>query len=142
MADGRPRYALMDCTACTNLPSRMLEKGLWWTDKNGEPMLTHPDFKVCVQDWLRFKPYWVDIDWANQVAMVKDGQVLSQLCPDCSMVSHKQGTSQRYSLAGRFAYARHAHPDFVANGPHVGTWGGTGCSVPKMTKENVSFPFK
>jgi len=135
MADGRPRYALMDCTACTNLPSRMLEKGLWWTDKNGEPMLTHPDFKVCVEDWLRFKPYWVDIDWANQVAMVKEGQVLSQLCPDWLYGIHKQGTAKDTAWLADSPMRVMRIPDFVADGPHVGTWGGTGCSVPKMTQE-------
>jgi arabinosaccharide transport system substrate-binding protein len=137
MPDGRPRYPLMDCTLCTNLPGRMLEKGIWWTDKAGEPMLTHPAFKECVVDWLRFRPFWVDIDWGNQVAMVKDGQVLSQLCPDWLYGIHNQGTAGDAEFLANSPMRVMRIPDFTADGPHTGTWGGTGCSVPKLTKERA-----
>jgi len=137
MADGRPRYALMDCLSCTNLPARMLEKGLWWTDKAGEPMLTNPAFKECVQDWIRFKPFWVDIDWGNQVAMVKEAQVMSQLCPDWLYGIHKQGTAADTAWLAKSPMRVTRIPDFVASGPRVGTWGGTGCSIPKLAKEQA-----
>ena len=135
MPDGRPRYALMDCLSCTNLPARMLEKGIWWTDKDAKPMLTDPRFKECVVDWLRFKPHWVNIDWGNQVAMVKEGQVLSQLCPDWLYGIHKQGTAGDKEFLADSPMRVMRIPDFVPDGPHVGTWGGTGCSVPKVTQE-------
>jgi ABC-type glycerol-3-phosphate transport system substrate-binding protein len=135
MPDGRPRYPLMDCLACTNLPARMLEKGIWWTDQAGEPMLTHPDFKVCVEDWLRFKQYYVAIDWANQVAMVKEGQVMTQLCPDWLYGIHKQGTAADSAFLANSPMRIARIPDFGPTGPRTGTWGGTGCSVPKMTPQ-------
>ena len=134
MADGRPRYALMDCLSCTNLPARMLEKGIWWTDKDGEPMLTDPRFRECVADWMRFKDYWVDIDWGNQVAMVKEGQVMTQLCPDWLYGIHKQGTAEDAAFLADSPMRVTRIPDFEAPGPHTGTWGGTGCSVPKQTQ--------
>ncbi len=45
MADGRDRYPIMDGKSDTNLPARMMQKDLWWTDEAGEPMLTDPRFK-------------------------------------------------------------------------------------------------
>jgi ABC-type glycerol-3-phosphate transport system substrate-binding protein len=132
MDDGRPRYAVMDCLSCTNLPGRMLEKGIWWTDEQGEPMLADPRFKECVADWMRFKDYWVNIDWGNQVAMVKEGQVMSQLCPDWLYGIHKQGTAEDAEFLADSPMKLMRIPDFEAGGPHTGTWGGTGCSVPKQ----------
>jgi arabinosaccharide transport system substrate-binding protein len=130
--DGRPRYAVMDCLSCTNLPARMLEKGLWWTDADTEPMLTDPRFRECVADFMRFKDYWVNIDWGNQVAMVKEAQVMSQLCPDWLYGIHKQGTAEDTDFLTDSPMRVMRIPDFVADGPHTGTWGGTGCSVPKQ----------
>jgi len=135
MDDGRPRYAIMDCLSCTNLPARMLEKGIWWTDAATEPMLTTPEFKECVEDWLRFRDYYVEIDWANQVAMVKEGQVMSQLCPDWLYGIHKQGTAADAEFLANSPMRITRIPDFVPDGPHTGTWGGTGCSVPKVTPQ-------
>ena len=137
MPDGSPRYAVMDCLSCTNLPARMLEKGIWWTDMDAKPMLTDPRFKDCVVDWVRFEPYWVDIDWGNQVAMVKAGQVMSQLCPDWLYGIHKQGTADDAEFLADSPMRVMRIPDFVADGPHVGTWGGTGCSIPKVTPERA-----
>jgi hypothetical protein len=64
----------MDCLNCTNLPARMMDKGIWWTDANGEPMLKDPGMKEAAADWMRFHDYEIEIDWGNQVAMVKEGQ--------------------------------------------------------------------
>jgi arabinosaccharide transport system substrate-binding protein len=133
MEDGRPRYAVMDCLSCTNLPARMMEKGLWWTDAATEPMLTDPRFRESVADWMRFKDYRVEIDWGNQVAMVKEGQVLTQLCPDWLYGIHKQGTAEDAEFLSDSPMRVMRIPDFVADGRHTGTWGGTGCSVPKQT---------
>lgn len=133
MPDGRPRFPIMDCLSCTHLPARMLEKGIWWTDENGEPMLTDPRFRECVEDFMRFKPYWSDIDWANQVAMMKEGQVMSQLAPDWLYGIHKQGTADDKEFLANSPMRVMRIPDFVPDGPHSGTWGGTGCSVPKQS---------
>lgn len=133
MPDGRPRYPIMDGKNDTNLPARMIEKGFWWTDEDGEPMLTDPRFKEAVEDWLRFKPYQVDRDWSNHVAMTKDGQVMTQLAPDWLYGIHKQGTADDAEFLANSPIRIMRIPDFVAGGPHTGTWGGTACSVPKAT---------
>jgi ABC-type glycerol-3-phosphate transport system substrate-binding protein len=86
-----------------------------------------------VADWMRFKPYWVGIDWGNQVAMVKEGQVMTQLCPDWLYGIHKQGTAEDAEFLSDSPMRVMRIPDFEAGGPHTGTWGGTGCSVPKQT---------
>ncbi len=133
MADGRTRYPIMDGKSDTHLPARMIEKGFWWTDENGEPMLTDPRFKECVEDWLRFKPFQVDRDWTNHVAMTKDGQVMTQLAPDWLYGIHKQGTADDAEWLANSPIRIMRIPDFAADGPHTGTWGGTACSVPKAT---------
>jgi ABC-type glycerol-3-phosphate transport system substrate-binding protein len=79
--------------------------------------------------------YYAEIDWANQVAMVKDGQVMSQLCPDWLYGIHQQGTAADTEFLANSPMRITRIPDFSAGGPHSGTWGGTGCSVPKMTPQ-------
>jgi ABC-type glycerol-3-phosphate transport system substrate-binding protein len=81
---------------------------------------------------MRFKDYWVNIDWGNQVAMVKESQVMSQLCPDWLYGIHKQGTAEDAEFLADSPMRVARIPDFEADGPHTGTWGGTGCSVPKQ----------
>jgi ABC-type glycerol-3-phosphate transport system substrate-binding protein len=135
MPDGRPRYALMDCLVCSNLMSRMLEKGLWFTDKQGEPMLTDPAFKECVEDWMRFKPYWIDRDDTVHIPMLKEGQMMTQFTPDWQYGIQKQGNLNDAALMANSPYRVARIPDFVADGPHSGTWGGTGCSIPKVAPE-------
>lgn len=137
MADGRTRYPIVDGKSDTHLPARMMQKGFWWTDENGEPMLTDPRFKECCEDWLRFKPYQVDRDWANHVAMTKDGQVMSQLAPDWLYGIHKQGTAGDAEWLADSPIRIMRIPDFEADGIHTGTWGGTACSVPKATANGV-----
>jgi arabinosaccharide transport system substrate-binding protein len=95
MPDGRPIGVIMDCLSCTNLPGRMMDLGIWWTDENGDPILNDPAFKEAAADWMLFHDYWMDIDWGNQVAMVKEGQVLTQFCPD--WLYHLMGWHQRFS---------------------------------------------
>src|SRR6185436_3473175 len=94
MADGSARYVIMNDRSDSELATRLLEKGIWWTDASGEPMLADPRFKEAVEDALRFRPYRVDTDWGNQVAMLKSGQVMSELVPDWLYGIHKQGTAQ------------------------------------------------
>ena len=110
-----------------------MQKGFWWTDEAGEPTLTDPRFKEAVEDWLRFKPYQVDRDWSNHVAMTKDGQVMTQLAPDWLYGIHKQGTADDAEFLADSPMRIMRIPDFEADGIHTGTWGGTACSVPKAT---------
>jgi arabinosaccharide transport system substrate-binding protein len=133
MADGRDRYPIMDGKSDTNLPARMMQKGFWWTDENGEPMLTDPRFKEAAEDWLRFAPYQVDRDWSNHVAMTKDGQVMTQLAPDWLYGVHKQGTADDAEWLADSPMRLTRIPDFEVDGIHTGTWGGTAVSVPKAT---------
>ncbi len=133
MPDGRPRYPIMDGKSDTNLPARMMQKGMWWTDENGEPALTDPRFREAVEDWLRFAPYQVDRDWTNHVAMTKDGQVMCQLAPDWLYGIFKQGTAEDAEFLADSPIRIMRIPDFEADGIHTGTWGGTACSVPKAS---------
>ncbi len=133
MADGRTRYPIVDGKSDTNLPARMMQKGFWWTDENGEAMLTDPRFKEAAEDWMRFKPYQVDRDWANHVAMTKDGQVMTQLAPDWLYGIFKQGTADDAEFLANSPMRIMRIPDFAPDGIHTGTWGGTACSVVKMS---------
>ena len=111
----------------------MMQKDIWWTDEAGEPMLTDPRFKESAEDWLRFKPYQVDRDWSNHVAMTKDGQVMTQLAPDWLYGIHKQGTVEDADWLADSPIRIMRIPDFEPGGIHTGTWGGTAVSVPKAT---------
>ena len=133
MADGRDRYPIMDGLSDTNLPARMMQKGFWWTDENGEPMLTDPRFKEAAEDWVRFEPYNVIRDWSNHVAMTKDGQVMTQLAPDWLYGIHKQGTADDAEWLANSPIRIMRIPDFEPGGIHTGTWGGTAVSIPKAT---------
>jgi arabinosaccharide transport system substrate-binding protein len=133
MPDGSPRYALMDSISDTAVAPRMLQKGIWWTDANGEPMLTDPRFKEAVADALRFKQYRADIDWANQVAMLKSGQALAEPTPDWLFGIHKQGTAEDTELLANSPMRITKLPGFTADGVRTGTWGGTAGTIPKMS---------
>jgi ABC-type glycerol-3-phosphate transport system substrate-binding protein len=58
---------------------------------------------------------------------------MTQLCPDWLYGIHKQGTAEDADFLTDSPMRVMRIPDFVADGPHTGTWGGTGCSVPKQT---------
>jgi len=133
MPDGRDRYPIMDGLSDTNLPARMMQKGMWWTDDAGESMLTDTRFKEAAEDWLRFEPYNVIRDWSNHVAMTKDGQVMTQLAPDWLYGIHKQGTADDPEWLAESPMRLMRIPDFAMDGIHTGTWGGTAVSVPKAT---------
>lgn len=134
MPDGRPRAVIMDCLSCTNLPARMMDKGIWWTNANGEPMLKDPALKEAATDWMRFHDYHMEIDWGNQVAMVKDGQVLAQFCPDWLYGIHFQGTAADKAWLADSPMRMTSLPGMTANSPRTTSWGGTSASVPKLCK--------
>jgi arabinosaccharide transport system substrate-binding protein len=133
MPDGSTRYAIMTDRSDSELATRLLQKGIWWTDPAGEPMLADPRFKEAVEDALRFRPYRVDTDWGNQVAMLKSGQVMSELVPDWLFGIHKQGTVQDTEFLAASPMRIMRVPGFSADDPRVGTWGGTAGAVPKMS---------
>ena len=127
MPDGRPRYAVMESSYSAGAATTRLQNGVWYTDANGEPMINTPGFKAAQETWIRMDPYRVDIDWGNQVAMVKEGQALSEFVPDWLYGIHKQGTADDAAFVAdspmRLKYA----PD----GPVAGSWGGAAGSVVK-----------
>ncbi|HNT78787.1 MAG TPA: ABC transporter substrate-binding protein [Anaerolineae bacterium] len=134
MPDGRPRAVIMDCLNCTNLPARMMDKGIWWTNANGESMLNDPGMKEAAADWMRFHDYWIDIDWGNQVAMVKEGQVLAQFCPDWLYGIHFQGTAEDKEWLADSPMRMTSLPGMSGDSPRTTSWGGTSASVPKLSK--------
>jgi arabinosaccharide transport system substrate-binding protein len=130
MPDGSTRYPIMDGYS---LQARMMEKGVWWTNEKGESMLTDPRFKEAVVDWLRFVPYTAEIDWTNQVSMLKSGQVLTTFAPDWLYGIHKQGTQDDTTFLANSPMRLMRVPDFSPNGPRVGTAGGAAAGVPKLS---------
>jgi arabinosaccharide transport system substrate-binding protein len=134
MPDGNTRYPIMDIPQPMAEGPRMLEKGFWWTDKNGDPTLNDPRFKQVVEDTLRFKKYRVDLDWANQVAMFKAGQVMSMITPDWLYGIHKQGTAKDTEFLAKSPMRVTRMPGFTKDDPRVGTWGGTAATIPKMSQ--------
>jgi arabinosaccharide transport system substrate-binding protein len=133
MPDGRPIGVIMDCLSCTNLPARMMDLGIWWTDENGDPILNDPAFKEAAADWMLFHDYWMDIDWGNQVAMVKEGQVLTQFCPDWLYGIHFQGTAEDTEWLADSPMRMTSLPGMTADSPRTTSWGGTSASVPKVS---------
>ncbi len=134
MPDGRPRAVIMDCLSCTNLPARMMDLGIWWTDVNGEPELKNPEFKKAAADWMRWYDYHMDIDWGNQIAMVKEGQVLAQFCPDWLYGIHFQGTADDTAWLADSPMRMTSLPGMTASSPRTTSWGGTSASVPKVSR--------
>jgi len=133
MPDGRPLAVIMDCLNCTNLPARMMDLGIWWTDENGDPMLTDPAMKTAAADFMLFHDYEIEIDWGNQVAMLKEGQVLSQFCPDWLYGIHFQGTAEDTEWVADSPMRMMSLPGMTADSPRTTSWGGTSASVPKMS---------
>ena len=133
MPDGRPIGVIMDCLSCTNLPGRMMDLGIWWTDANGDPMLMDSAFKEAAADWMLFADYWMDIDWGNQVAMVKEGQVLTQFCPDWLYGIHFQGTAEDTAWLADSPMRMTSMPGMTADASRTTSWGGTSASVPKVS---------
>jgi arabinosaccharide transport system substrate-binding protein len=133
MADGRPIGVIMDCLSCTNLPGRMMDLGVWWTDANGDPLLKTSEFKDAAADWMLFADYWMDIDWGNQVAMVKEGQVLTQFCPDWLYGIHFQGTAEDTAWLADSPMRMTSMPGMTADASRTTSWGGTSASVPKLS---------
>jgi arabinosaccharide transport system substrate-binding protein len=132
MSDGRPLGVIMDCLTCVNLPGRMMDLGVWWTDENGDPLLNTPEFKEAAADWMLFADYWMNIDWGNQVAMVKEGQVLTQFCPDWLYGIHFQGTAEDTAWLADSPMRMTSMPGMTADAPRTTSWGGTSASVPKL----------
>lgn len=133
MPDGSARYALMDSPLDQSVPARMLEQKFWWTDDTGKSMLGDPRFKAIIEDALQFKPYYVDIDWTNQVAMMKAGQAMTELTPDWLYGIHKQGTAKDTELLKDSPMRLMRIPGIAADDPRVSTWGGTTGTVMKMS---------
>lgn len=134
LPDGSPRIGNMDCLGCATLLSLMLQNGVWWSDKNDEPQLTSPGFKAAVETWYKFKDYWVDIDWSNDVAMMKKGQIMSQFIPDWFYGIYKQGLKDETEWKKTSPLRVMRIPYAKEGDPRVGSWGGTAASVPKLSK--------
>ena len=112
----------------------MLQKGIWWTDKATEPQLTTPQFKEAVETWFKFKDYWSEIDWANNAAMMKKGQIMAQFIPDWFFGIYKQGLKDDVEW-GKTSPLRVMHiPQFTTDTAATGSWGGTAVSVPKLSQ--------
>jgi hypothetical protein len=132
MADGRPLYGVMESIYSAGAATCRLQNDVWYTDENGEPMITASGFKAAYETWIRMNPYRVDIDWGNQVAMFKDGQFLSQFVPDWLYGIHKQGTADDAA----FVADSPMRLKYVPEGPKCGSWGGASGSVVKQS-ENI-----
>lgn len=110
-----------------------MDLGIWWTDTDGNPLLNTPEFKEAAADWMLFADYWMDIDWGNQVAMVKEGQVLTQFCPDWLYGIHFQGTAEDTEWLADSPMRMTSMPGLTADAPRTTSWGGTSASVPKLS---------
>ena len=73
-------------------------------------MIDTPGFKAAYETWIRMDPYRVDIDWGNQVAMLKEGQVLSEFVPDWLYGIHQQGTADDAAFVADSPYASQVRP--------------------------------
>ncbi|MBV7339261.1 twin-arginine translocation signal domain-containing protein [Chloroflexi bacterium TSY] len=127
--DGNQRFPIMDSLNASTLPTMMLQNGVWWTGEDGEPTLADPNFKVAVDNWMRFKDYRTDIDWGAHTAMLKSGQILMQPVPDWFYGIHKQAASEDPDFLADSPMRVRTVPD----GPATGSWGGTACSVLKAS---------
>ncbi|RPJ39374.1 MAG: carbohydrate ABC transporter substrate-binding protein, partial [Chloroflexi bacterium] len=134
MPDGTPRIGIQDCLSCAAQLSMMLQNGVWWTDENGESQLTNPKFKEVVDEWFKFKDWWVEIDWANHVAIMKKGQIMSQVIPDWYYGIYKQGLKDDAEFTATSPLRVMRVPYFKEGDGRVGSWGGTAGSVPKLSK--------
>jgi arabinosaccharide transport system substrate-binding protein len=134
LADGSPRIGIYDCNGCATFLSMMLQKGVWWTDKATEPQLTTPQFKEAVETWYKFKDYWSEIDWANNVAMMKKGQIMAQFIPDWFFGIYKQGLKDDAEWGKTSPLRVMQIPQFTTDTAATGSWGGTAVSVPKLCK--------
>jgi arabinosaccharide transport system substrate-binding protein len=132
MADGRPIGVIMDCLSCTNLPARMMDMGIWWTDQNGEPTLNTPEMKEAAANWMLFHDYYMGIDWGNQIGMMKEGQVMTQFCPDWLYGIHFQGTAADTDWLADSPMRMTRLPGMTADKSRVTSWGGTSGAVPKQ----------
>jgi arabinosaccharide transport system substrate-binding protein len=130
MKDGRPRYGVMESIYSAGAACLRLQNDVWYTGKDGEPMITAPGWKKAYETWIRMNDYRVDIDWGNQVAMVKEGQVLSEFVPDWLYGIHQQGTA----ADAAFVEKSPMRLKFVPDGPKCGSWGGASGSVVKQSK--------
>lgn len=133
MSDGRPIGVIMDCLSCTNLPARMMDLGIWFTDDNGEPMLNAPEMKQAAENWMLFHDYQMGIDWGNQIGMLKEGQVMSQFCPDWLYGIHQQGTAEDTDWLADSPMRMTRIPGMTADASRTTSWGGTSGAVPKQT---------
>jgi arabinosaccharide transport system substrate-binding protein len=132
MADGRPIGVIMDCLSCTNLPARLMDLGIWFNNENGEPMLNSPEMKQAAENWMKFHDYRFDIDWSNQVAMMKEGQVMTEFCPDWLYGIHFQGTAEDTAWLENSPMRMMSLPGMAAGNSRTTSWGGTSCAVPKQ----------
>jgi len=124
---------IMDCLSCTNLPARMMDKGIWWTDVNGDPQINTPEMKEAAANWMLFHDYYMAIDWGNQIGMLKEGQVMSQFCPDWLYGIHFQGTAEDTDWLADSPMRMTRLPGMTADASRVTSWGGTSGAVPKQT---------
>lgn len=134
MPDGSPRIALYDCLSCATYGSMMLQKGIWWTNEAGESQLTTPAFKEATETWLKFKNYWTEIDWSNNVALMKSGQTMTQFIPDWFYGIYKQGLKDDAEFTANAPLKVARIPYFAADDCRTGSWGGTAASVPKLSQ--------
>ncbi len=132
MSDGRPIGVIMDCISCTNLPARMMDKGIWWTDENGEPNLNKPEMKEAAANWMLFHDYQINIDWGNQIGMLKEGQVMTEFCPDWLYGIHFQGTAEDTEWLANSPMRMTRLPGMTAAASRTTSWGGTSGAVPKQ----------
>lgn len=133
MEDGRPIGIVMDCLSCTNLPARMMDLGIWWTDDNGDPMINRPEMKQAAENWMLFHDYRIGIDWGNQIGMMKEGQVMTQFCPDWLYGIHKQGTADDTEFLADSPMRMTRLPGMTVESPRTTSWGGTSGAVPKQS---------
>jgi arabinosaccharide transport system substrate-binding protein len=129
MPDGRPRYSITDLASGGAIRVLLAQNGLWWIDETGRSMISTPEFRAVVENWLRFKDYWAAIDWNNHVEMLKEGQVLAQITPDWLFGVHKQGTAEDTEWLMNSPIRMKTVP----GGPTTGTWGGTAAGVLKRS---------
>jgi arabinosaccharide transport system substrate-binding protein len=132
MADGRPIGVIMDGLSSTNLPARMMDLGIWWTDQNGDPMLNRPEMKQAAENWMLFRDYRINIDWGNQIGMMKEGQAMTQFCPDWLYGIHLQGTADDAAWLADSPMRMMRLPGMKADSGRVTSWGGTSGAVPKQ----------
>ena len=88
--------------------------------------------KEAAANWMLFHDFQINIDWGNQIGMLKEGQVMTEFCPDWLYGIHFQGTAEDTEWLADSPMRMTSLPGMTADASRTTSWGGTSGAVPKQ----------